>query len=117
MQNNDQKTWIKSILALYILKILAVEAAHGNKIAEIIKQRTEQKFTPNSNALYPLLRLMEERGLVTGAWIDPNKRSKRMYSITEVGLAYIPGLQQRVTERINGTEEKIAILRKDLLVD
>jgi len=99
----DQKTWVKGIMALYILRILERGPAHGNKMAEEIK-----------HLLYPLLRKMEERGYVEGGWDHPEKRSKRIYSITEAGRAFLPELEQRVAGRFSEMELRIHILRKDL---
>lgn len=110
----DQKTWVKGIMALYILRILEREPAHGNKMAEEIKRRTCDVINPNSNLLYPLLRKMEERGYVEGGWDHPEKRSKRIYSITEAGRAFLPELEQRVAGRFSEMELRIHILRKDL---
>lgn len=114
-ESNELKTWIKIITALYILKILMSEPAHGNKIADEIKHRTKQCMTPNPNALYPLLRTMEEKGYVTGKWNDPDKRSKRIYTITSAGLAIIPDLEVKVADRLTEMERKISVLRQDLL--
>ncbi len=114
VRNNDYITWVKSFTGLYILIILEQGQAHGNKIAEVIKGRTLGTVSPNPNALYPLLRAMEERGYVVGNWDNPETRNKRVYSITEQGRAYIPILREKVQERINQAEQKLQILRKDL---
>lgn len=114
-KENDYKTWIKSIIGLYVLVLLEQEAAHGNKIAEEIRRRTHDTISPNPNALYPLLRAMEERGYITGSWNNPETRNKRVYAITEQGLAFIPVLREKVRARLDELERKIQILRKDLL--
>ncbi|VBB09892.1 transcription regulator padr n-terminal [Lucifera butyrica] len=115
-QDTDHRTWMKIILALYILKILQAEGPmHGNKLAEEVKRRSLSTIIPNPNALYPLLRILEERGYITGHWEHPSKRSKRAYSITEAGIEHIPSLQERVTNRFNQVQHTMNILRKDLL--
>lgn len=106
--------WMKLILALYVLKILESDAAYGNKIAEAVKKCTSNVINPNTNALYPLLRVMEERGYITGSWDNPDRRSKRIYHITEAGRQYVPILEKKVQERLNEMESTIAILRKNL---
>lgn len=115
VQKNEHKTWIKIIMALYILKFLQQEPAHGNKMAEEIKRRTEHLLTPNCNSLYPLLRIMEERGYISGSWTDEEKRSKRIYAITEAGRQYIPALTEKVAQRLNEMERSINLFRKDLI--
>ena len=37
----------------------------------------------NPNTMYPLLRSLEERGLIEGSWEHPERRSRRYYSITD----------------------------------
>ncbi|HWR42660.1 PadR family transcriptional regulator [Sporomusa sp.] len=114
-KDNDHQTWVKSIVGLYVLILLEQEPMHGNKIAEEIRNRTKTAISPNPNALYPLLRVMEERGYIAGNWSNPETRNKRVYSITEQGLAYIPALREKVRIRLDESERKLQILREDLL--
>ena len=114
LKTDDYKTGVKIITGLYILKILKSGAAYGNKISEQIKMQTQNLLTPNPNALYPLLRKMEEDGYVTGEWNNPETHSKRIYTITNTGIALIPVLEDKVKKRFVQTEKQIAILREDL---
>lgn len=115
MQNDNYVSYVRLVLGLYILKILQQGPVHGNKLAQEIKQRTEGAYTPNTNALYPLLRTLEDRGYVTGEWDSFVTRSKRIYTITEAGVARIPALEVMMEERLKQVEWKVAILRSDLL--
>lgn len=114
-KENNYTTLINLIIGLYILKILQHGPAYGNKIATEIKNRTQEAYTPNTNALYPLLRLLEERGYIVGEWDSPITRGKRIFTITEVGIARIKPLEVMMAERIQEVEKKMAILRRDLL--
>ncbi len=113
---DDYKTGVKIITGLYILKILKNGPAYGNKISEKIKVRTQNLYTPNPNALYPLLCKMEKDGYIIGMWDNPDTRSKRIYRITETGLLLMPALENKVREDLEERNRKIAILRKDLLI-
>lgn len=115
VRNNDYVSYMRLVLGLYILKVLQHEPAHGNKLAEEIKRRTQNTYTPNTNALYPLLRIMEEKGHIVGKWNSPVTRNKRIYTITETGVARIPALELMLEERLQQMESRIAILRTDLL--
>ncbi|WP_126310554.1 PadR family transcriptional regulator [Methylomusa anaerophila] len=106
---------MRLVLGIYILKILQQEPAHGNKLAEEIRQRTQNAYTPNTNALYPLLRRMEEKGYIVGEWDSPVRRNKRIYTITAAGLGRIPALETMLAERLKHLEWKISVLREDLL--
>lgn len=113
--DNDYISYMRLVLGLYILRILQYEPAHGNKIAEEIKRRTQNAYAPNPNALYPLLRKMEEKKYIIGRWDSPDTRGKRIYTITEGGAAIIPDLELTLEERLGKLEWKISILRTDLL--
>jgi len=115
MQDNSYVSYMRLVLGLYILKILEQGPAHGNMLAEEIERRTQGTFTPNTNALYPLLRLLEERGYVVGEWNSPITRSKRIYTITEGGINRIPTLELMLEERLKLSARKLAILQTDLL--
>lgn len=114
-QNKDYISYMRLVIGLYILKILQVGPAHGNMLTAEIKRRTQDAYTPNTNALYPLLRTLEERGYVVGEWDSPVTRGKRVYTITDTGIARIPALEEMLEERLKQIEWKIAILRTDLL--
>lgn len=114
-RNNDYLSYMRLILGLYILKILRQGPAHGNKLAEEIKRRTQNLYTPNTNALYPLLRIMEEKNYVVGEWDSPVTRGKRIYTVAEAGIARIPYLEAMMEERLKESEARMAILRSDLL--
>lgn len=114
-RENDYLSYMRLVLGLYILKILRQEPAHGNKLAEEIERRTRNTFTPNTNILYPLLRIMEEKKYIVGAWNSPVTRGKRVYSITEAGIARIPALELMLEDRLRQAETRIAVLRFDLL--
>lgn len=112
---SNYQTFMNLIIGLYILKILQQEAAYGNKLATEIKQRTQNAYTPNTNALYPLLRILEEKGYIIGKWDSPVTRGKRIFTITDAGIARIPALEIMLQERIEEVERRMQILRTDLL--
>lgn len=114
-KTSNYETLMNLIIGLYILKILQQESTYGNKLATEIKRRTQDAYTPNSNALYPLLRIMEEKGYIVGQWDSPVTRGKRIFSITDVGISRIPALEIMLRERIEDVERRMQILRGDLL--
>lgn len=110
------QTWVQAITGLYILLILEGGAAHGHKIAGEIKCRTEGTISPNPNALYPQLRMMEERGYITGKWENPDTRGKRIYQLTAEGAACIPHVRAKFQQRLAEAERRLQILRRDLVL-
>ena len=73
------------LLPLLVLKLLAEEPRYGNKLMELINERTNGKLVANPGAIYPLMSMLEAQGFVQGAWADPDKRTVRVYEITEPG--------------------------------
>lgn len=114
-KESNYTTFMNLILGLYILKILQQGPTYGNKLALEIKQRTQEAYTPNTNALYPLLRFLAERGYIVGKWDSPVTRGKHIFTITDAGIARIAPLEIMMKERIIEVERKMAILRSDLL--
>lgn len=114
-RTEDYKTWVKVITALFILIILEEGAAHGNKINEEIKCRTDRMLNPNPNVIYPLLRAMEEKGYIAGSWDNVSTRNKRVYTITDCGKASIPALRQKVDQHLRAAEQKLKMIRCNLL--
>ena len=113
-KSDEYKTGVKMITGLYILKILQKGPAYGNQMAEEIKERTQNLITPNPNALYPLLRKLEEDGYIAGEWENPETHSKHVYTITDTGCLLVTVLQNKVKERFIERQRKIAILREGL---
>jgi DNA-binding PadR family transcriptional regulator len=58
---------------------------------------------------------MEERGYIVGEWDSPMTRGKRIFTITDGGIARIPALEVLLQERITEVERKMRLLRTDLL--
>lgn len=115
-RTDEHQTWVNTIMGLYILTILEQGPAHGHRIASEIKCRTEGVISPNPNALYPLLRLLEDKDYIAGNWENPDTRGKRIYKITAEGSAYIPALRVKFKQRLLDAERKLALLRRDLLL-
>jgi PadR family transcriptional regulator, regulatory protein PadR len=73
------------LLPLLVLHFLSHSPRYGNDIMRGLEQLTSGAWVSNPGAIYPLLRWMEHRGLVTGEWEDPDKRTRRIYNLTESG--------------------------------
>ncbi|WP_425058086.1 hypothetical protein SCACP_27340 [Sporomusa carbonis] len=112
--DNESKTLIKTVTALFILQILARQSAYGNQIAAEIKRVTERAVQPNPNFLYPLLRQMEQDGYIEGQWENPDTRGKRIYTITQSGHAYRQALKGIVHTKLLELERRHQAIKKFL---
>lgn len=111
---NAYRPWVRLLVRVSILRILAEGSTYGNRIAEELRQRTRQVVSPNPNTLYPLLRELEEAGYIRGQWADPDKRNRRVYELTAEGKAFLPELERNARAHFVEMEQNITILRAHL---
>jgi len=97
------------LLPLLVMQLVAQKPRYGNEIMEIIAERTGGQWVSNPGAIYPLLTQLEEQGLVEGLWEDPQKRTIRIYSLTEDGVQELARLKAIVRPKL---AEAIEVLQK-----
>src|SRR5262249_14520487 len=82
----SDREWKKGSAELLVLSLLETRAKHGYEISKLIQMRSGGALSFHVTTLYPLLYRLEERGLVTGRWVEKaNQRRRRYYSITPQG--------------------------------
>ncbi len=97
------------LLPLYVLHLLSLSPRHGNDIMRELGQRSRGTWASNPGAIYPLLRHMERRGLLEGEWVDPTKRSRRIYHLTEGGRQEYARLKELMQP---GLREALRVIRE-----
>ena len=102
------------LLPLLVLHFVASEPCYGNQLIERIGELTSGALAVNPNTMYPLLRNLEGRGLISGAWEHPERRSRRFYSITEAGTAECEALHAEVEPRLERIGRSIRAIRREL---
>ncbi len=102
------------LLALYVLHLLGEQPRHGNEIMKQIEQRTLGSWSSNPGAIYPLLSFMEEKGLVQSRWEDPDKRTRRIYQITDEGRRELERLRGVLRPKVMEAIEVLHVLYDDL---
>ncbi len=71
---------------LLILSLLDARPRHGYDLSKLIETRSDGQLKFHIDSLYPLLYRLEERGWITGAWIEkPDERRRRVYKLTPEG--------------------------------
>ena len=75
----------REVLPLLVLHFILDGPSYGNQLMERISSVTAGVLSVNPNTMYPLLRQLEERGLIEGKWEHPERRSRRYYSLTDEG--------------------------------
>jgi len=81
-----------------VLSLLEVEARHGYELQKLIESRSKGVLVFHVATLYPLLYRMEDRGWISGRWVEkPGERRRRFYRLTAAGRATLDA--QRKTWR------------------
>jgi transcriptional regulator len=77
---------LQGTLDLLILKMLALEPAHGWAIAQRIEQVSNSVLQVGQGSLYPALHRLEYKGWIQAKWgASENNRRARFYSLTAAG--------------------------------
>lgn len=77
---------LQGTLDLLILKIIALEPAHGWAIAQRINQMSRDELQVGQGSLYPALHKLERQGWIVAEWRpSENNRRAKYYSITRHG--------------------------------
>ena len=81
---------LQGTLGILILKSLLLGRAHGYAVARWIEDTTADVLTIEEGSLYPALRRLEDRGLVSSQWgLSENNRRARFYNITATGRKHL----------------------------
>lgn len=102
------------LLPLYVLHLIAQQPRYGNEIMDLLAERTNGQWVSNPGAIYPLLTLLEKEGFIEGKWEDPDKRTVRVYTITEKGQAEVSRIEMIVMPKLNETQQVLQELINDL---
>jgi len=92
------KIFAKGLLKLFIL-CEAEKPVSGKKITERIASLTLGNWKPSPGAIYPLLRKMEDGGLIKSELSDAEGRREITYVITAHGRKHLAEGRQKVMQR------------------
>ncbi|HFC12975.1 MAG TPA: PadR family transcriptional regulator, partial [Anaerolineae bacterium] len=105
------------LLPLLVLDMLVKKARYGNEIMEEIGRKTNGQWVANPGAIYPLMSVLEEAGLISGTWADPRKRTVRVYEITEKGRLELPRLKAIVKPKLDEALAVFEVISAELEAD
>ncbi len=90
MPRQDTGDLLQGTLGILILKCLVPASAHGYAIARWIEDAAADVLRIEEGSLYPALRRLEDRGLVSSEWgLSENNRRARYYTITAAGRKHL----------------------------
>ena len=97
----------RRVLPLLVLHLIEQGPSYGNQLMERIAGMTEGVLSVNPNTMYPLLRRLEEDGLIEGQWEHPERRTRRFYSLTGEGRAEYRRLVEEVRPFLDSVARSI----------
>jgi PadR family transcriptional regulator, regulatory protein PadR len=104
----------RDLVPLLVLHLARSEPVYGNRIMKGIEEMTEGVVTVNPNTIYPLLRGLEERGLIVGEWEHPDRRSRRFYTITDAGITELERLREGLEPILDSAIRSMTLIKAEL---
>lgn len=85
-EEKERLELLQGTLDLLILRTLIFGPQHGQGIARVIQQTSEDELLVEHGALYPALQRLEARGWISAEWgVSSNNRKARFYKLTRTG--------------------------------
>lgn len=107
----------RDLFPMLVLHLIRDEPSYGNHLIESIESMTQGLVSVNPNTMYPLLRSLEERGLIVGDWEHPDRRTRRFYSITEAGEAEYGRLRAEMEPFLDSAIRSIGLIKSEVYGD
>jgi len=99
-----------------VLHFLREEPSYGGRLMERVGEVSGGLIAVNPNTMYPLLRSLEQQGLVRGEWEHPERRSRRFYRLTPAGQEERDRLAVELGPRLDAIAAGIDLIRRELEV-
>jgi len=80
----------KGSAELLVLSLIEARSRHGYEIGKLIEARSKGRIHFRIGSLYPILCRLEDRGLISGRWMErPGERRRRYYRLTAAGRKFL----------------------------
>jgi DNA-binding PadR family transcriptional regulator len=103
-------------LRLVAVALIAEAPRHGYEIIKRLQEKTADGYSPSPGIVYPTLTYLQEAGYVTAS----TEGSKKRYTITEEGRAYLAANRDRVDailDRLTALGERVSRWRRTMRAD
>jgi PadR family transcriptional regulator PadR len=97
---------LKGNLDLLLLSLLAAGPAHGYAIISALRDRSGGTFDLPEGTIYPALHRLEDSGLLTSTWAQAEGRRRRVYGLTDKGVAAL-ATQQTEWRKFAGSVQAV----------
>jgi len=95
---------LKGNLDLLLLSVLAAGPAHGYAIISALRDRSEGTFDLPEGTIYPALHRLEDAGLLGSSWAEGDGRKRRVYGLTDRGVAALASEQGEWLRFVSGVQ-------------
>ena len=104
---SEKSDLLQGTLDMLVLKIVALEPAHGYGIARRIQQISREVLQVQQGSLYPALHRLEKRGWLKAEWrASETGRDAKFYALTRAGRKQL-GEEAANWDRLAGAIELI----------
>ncbi len=84
--SNERIALLQGTLDLLILRTLLFGPQHGQGVARVIQEQSQDVLLVDHGTLYPALQRLENKGWIDAKWgTSANNRRARFYTITKAG--------------------------------
>lgn len=104
----------KEFLRVYILHLLNERDYYGREIVDEVSDRVSGVWKPSHGMLYPVLRELEDEGLVSAEWEEADRKTKRFYCITRLGKQELGNLLENSKMGLVNSHNMICDILHDL---
>ncbi|MEM7481808.1 MAG: PadR family transcriptional regulator [Acidobacteriota bacterium] len=95
------------MLPFYVLTLLREAPRYGTELMRLIESATGGTWKPSPGSLYPLLKRLEDEGLVEGRLRRSHAAPQRVYRISKQGLSGMPDMQRQLVEDLRTARDLI----------
>ena len=95
-------------LPWFLMQLLQSGPKYGLDMIRIIAEHTEGAWKPSAGSVYPVLRNLENQGLIDGDWSRTKAAPRRIYSLTAEGKREIPKMRQQMIDQCTVALEMMA---------
>lgn len=103
-----------ALLILHLISNSESGASYGNQLIERIERITDGAVSLNPNTMYPLLRELEGGGFIEGRWEHPEKRSRRLYTVTDQGREEYARLRDGIEPFLDSIIKTITLIKQEI---
>jgi DNA-binding PadR family transcriptional regulator len=103
------KGFIRGLLPFYLLMTLRERSIHGTELIRSLSEMSGHAWRPSPGSVYPVLRKLENAGLVAGRWRRSQGAPQRVYRLTAAGRREIPELHARIIRQLREARDLIDV--------